>query len=118
MKTLTRTEVPAGISKEDTLLIPIVTEVVPKPVIAVGLLKKVPTPIEDAAPALNSRNLNTLFSLLRVIVVLLAETVVATLVRTSYCVDALYPEPVLPIVMAEIVPATDTVDVPPAETRG
>ena len=53
-----------------------------------------------------------------VITVAPAATVVATLVRTSYWVDALYPEPVLPIEIAEIVPAAETVAVPPAETSG
>ena len=100
------------------LPIPMLTEVVPTEMIGAGLLKNVPTPIDDAAPALNSRNLNTLFWSFIVITVAPAATVVATLVRTSYCVDALYPEPVLPIVIAEIVPAAETVDVPPAETSG
>ena len=83
LKTLTRTSVPAGISEEAVLPIPILTEVVPTEMIGAGLLKNVPTPIDDAAPALNSRNLNTLFWSFIVIIVAPAATVVATLVRTS-----------------------------------
>ena len=60
LNTLTNAEVPAGISTDAVLPIPILTEVAPTEMIGAGLLKNVPTPMEDAAPALNSRYLNTL----------------------------------------------------------
>ena len=47
-----------------------------------------------------------------------AEIVVATLVKISYLVSALYPEPVFPIYIDDIVPAIETIAVPPAETSG
>ena len=47
---------------------------------------------------------NTLLLLLSVMIVDPADTVVATLVKISYLVSALYPEPVFPIDIDDIVP--------------
>ena len=59
-----------------------------------------------------------LFVFSNVIVVEPAEIVEATLVRISYFLSALYPEPLFPIEIDEIVPATETTAVAPAETKG
>ena len=43
---------------------------------------------------------------------------VATPTLTFVCIPDLYPEPLFPILIAEIVPAIETVTVAPAETSG
>ena len=84
LKTLTNAVVPAGISSADVLPIPMLTEVAPTEIIGAGLLKNVPTPIEEALPTLNSRILKTLFLLSIVITVAPAATVVVMVVSMSY----------------------------------